>query len=245
MKHLESWCPTKAVERNGRWRATRDTQYLELSSRLVADLQIDCYQSLLEEYARGHLLDIGCGLVPFYGIYRENVDEVTTVDWAGSHHSGRHVDLFLDLSEPFSGIPDESADTVLMSDVLEHLPDPVLAWREVFRILRPEGAAIIGVPFLYGLHEEPYDFYRFTRYGLERHANQVGFASIKVFEYGGGLLALTVIAAKMTQKLPVVSTSIQFLGRLVSGLPGVAWVNTRLTARYPLGYAVVAVKGRE
>ncbi|MBM2829569.1 MAG: Methyltransferase type 11 [Gammaproteobacteria bacterium] len=63
---------------------------------------------------------------------------------------------------------EESVGTVLLLDVLEHLPDPELCMAEICRVLKPQGKIIIQVPFLYPLHDVPLDFQRWTRYGLER-----------------------------------------------------------------------------
>lgn len=43
--------------------------------------------------------------------------------------------------------PDESLDIFLTSDVLEHVPEPVAAQREIYRVLRPGGTHIFTVPF--------------------------------------------------------------------------------------------------
>ncbi len=63
-------------------------------------------------------------------------------------------------------IADNSVDTVLLLDVLEHLPMPEQAVSEIRRVLRPDGHCIIQVPFLYPLHDTPYDFQRWTENGL-------------------------------------------------------------------------------
>jgi len=61
-----------------------------------------------------------------------------------------------------------SFDTVLMMDVLEHLPGPDQAISEAFHSLKPGGHLILQVPFLYPLHDEPHDFHRWTAYGLRQ-----------------------------------------------------------------------------
>jgi SAM-dependent methyltransferase len=72
-------------------------------------------------------------------------------------------------------IPDNSADVVLLLDVLEHLKDPDVALKEIHRILCKQGILIIQVPYLYPLHDEPRDFQRYSKYGLERLAGKHGF----------------------------------------------------------------------
>lgn len=63
-------------------------------------------------------------------------------------------------------IRSNSVDTVLLLDVLEHIENPKKAIAEIERVLRPEGRLIIQVPFMYPLHDEPFDFQRWTIHGL-------------------------------------------------------------------------------
>ena len=56
---------------------------------------------------------------------------------------------------------------VVITEVLEHLQNPVEALREISRVLQPGGIVIMSTPFLHGIHEEPSDYWRFTEYGLE------------------------------------------------------------------------------
>ena len=66
-------------------------------------------------------------------------------------------------------------DTVLLLDVLEHLPNPEACVGEIARVLKPGGRLILQVPFLYPLHDTPLDFQRWTKYGLSRLVEQHGF----------------------------------------------------------------------
>jgi SAM-dependent methyltransferase len=76
-------------------------------------------------------------------------------------------------------------DTVLLLDVLEHVPDPAKVLSEIYRVLRPGGTLILSVPHLSRLHEEPYDFYRFTKYGLTHLLEVAAFRQIVVNQCGG------------------------------------------------------------
>ena len=61
---------------------------------------------------------------------------------------------------------DECFDTVLLLDVLEHIQQPDSAMAEVRRVIKIGGRIVVQVPFLYPLHDEPYDFQRWTTHGL-------------------------------------------------------------------------------
>lgn len=64
-------------------------------------------------------------------------------------------------------IKTDSVDTVLLLDVLEHLPRPEDCIAEIWRVLHQDGKIVLQVPFLYPIHDEPYDFHRWTCHGLK------------------------------------------------------------------------------
>jgi SAM-dependent methyltransferase len=130
------------------------------------------------------LLDFGCGLVPLYDAYRGFVSSIVCLDWENSPHSNPYLDATQDLSGVIN-LESESFDTILVSDVFEHLPDPALTWTELNRLLRPGGKIILNVPFFYGLHESPHDYYRFTEYALRLLAERAGFAVVELESIGG------------------------------------------------------------
>ena len=67
-----------------------------------------------------------------------------------------------------SRLPSDTFDVVVMASVLEHVQQPFEAAREIGRILKPGGSALLGVPFMFPIHARPHDYFRFTEYGL-RH----------------------------------------------------------------------------
>lgn len=115
---------------------------------------------------KGRVIDLGCGKAP----YKEDILKVTNeyirVDWKNSYHKNSKVDVQADLTKhlPFD---DEYADTVVSFQVMEHLPEPSFFLAECWRILKPEGTLFITVPFMWHVHEAPYDYYRYTHHGLE------------------------------------------------------------------------------
>lgn len=123
--------------------------------------------------ARGRLLDIGCGSKPYRSLFEPLVDEHVGLDHDQTIHDRSAVDVIGTAYE----IPgDESSyDTVLCTAVLEHMEEPEAALRECHRVLKPGGCAIYTVPFIWHLHEEPRDFYRFSKHGLKYLFEKVGF----------------------------------------------------------------------
>jgi len=136
-----------------------------------------------KQFARGRLIDIGCGIKPYQQIFADCVTEHVGVDHELSLHDKSNIDL---LGTAYQiPVEDGSFDTAVCTAVLEHLEEPELALKECFRVLRPGGYAIYSVPFIWHLHEEPRDFYRFTKYGLEHIFKKAGFVIIELEALSG------------------------------------------------------------
>lgn len=132
--------------------------------------------------ARSRVLDAGAGQAPYRELFRHC--DYTTLDWELSPHSAaRHADVVA----PLDRIPlvDRSFDAVISTQVLEHVPRPAEVLDELFRVLRPAGELFLTAPLVWSLHEEPYDFYRFTRYGLEELLRSAGFTDVHVKPHCG------------------------------------------------------------
>ena len=196
MRNEDQWVPTKFVQHGGSLKATKDRAELSVGSRLIASIVADLYGKALPVHATGRLLDMGCGQVPFYAAYRNHIEEAVCIDWANSPHRIEHLDMECDLTGEIP-LPDASFDTILLSDVLEHLPDPRLCWQEIERLLRPGGKLIMNVPFYYPLHEEPNDHYRYTRFALEHFAQSVDLTVVELRPIGGALEILADIVSKL------------------------------------------------
>lgn len=105
----------------------------------------------------------------------------------------RHADIIGDICvHDFKG---QQFDIVVMAEVLEHLHSPHLALENVHRALKQNGRLILTVPFIFPIHDQPYDYYRFTRYGLEyllRH-----FRDLSITERNSWTESIDVLSARL------------------------------------------------
>jgi len=136
---------------------------------------------LISRYASGRLLDLGAGRLAWRTLLQRNSAGYFSGDVAPEHPD---LDVICDASGqlPFT---DGSFDTLFCCSVLEHTREPWQAFREMRRVLVPGGLAIVSLPFLLHLHDEPHDYYRFTRYGLEYLAKDAGFEIVETVVNGG------------------------------------------------------------
>jgi len=135
------------------------------------------------KYMRGRLLDVGCGIRPYALIYDEVVDQSIGTEVAYSPHGTAAADVICSAdSLPF---PDESFDTILCTEVLEHTRRPWLAIGELARVACAGSHVIISVPFIYPEHEAPNDYWRFTVNGIRSLCEDVDLHILEVGCKGG------------------------------------------------------------
>lgn len=245
MKNVNHWLPTKYEVKGNRLRGSRNPVHLSISSRLMTDITGSFYQQYIPKYVRGKLADLGCGNVPFYDVYKNLVSENICVDWPNTMHKNQFLDFECDLNKPLPFSTWEF-DSIIISEVLEHISSPEIIWSEMARILKPQGKILLSIPFFYKIHEAPFDFYRYTEFALKNFADKNGLHVLELKSFGGLPEILTDILAKNLVKIPLVgkiccsllqdfcwffvNTS---MGKKVSGNSGVA---------YPLGYFMVVEK---
>ncbi|RPH31770.1 MAG: class I SAM-dependent methyltransferase [Bacteroidales bacterium] len=245
MKYIENWKPSKFVFKKGKLRASRDSKEVGYSSRLVADLVAEFYDHNAKEYIKGNLIDLGCGKVPLYEVYKNLVSSVTCVDWENTIHKNQFLDYTQDLNQPLN-FADESFDSIILSDVLEHIRRPEALLKEMNRVLAKNGVLMMNVPFYYCLHEEPFDYYRYTEFALKSMVQDNGFKIIKLETIGGAPEILADIQAKLAIRIPFVG---KFLALFIQKI---TWwfiktkfgkkVSKQTSKKFPLIYVMVAVK---
>ena len=103
-------------------------------------------------------------------------------------------------------IPIESGsiDTILSSQMLEHVVNPQKCLDEMFRVLKVGGVCIITVPFFNEEHSEPIDYYRFTRFGIIYLCKNSGFKIEQFHQRGNFYTCITqIIIRKLIDKYDI------------------------------------------
>ena len=136
-------------------------------------------QEAAGRYGRGRVLDAGCGRRP----YAEFFSDYTGLEFDRVRYADAPADVWGSGMElPFR---DNAFATVFSSQVLEHVPEPWRMVAEMARVLEPGGHLILTAPHIWGLHEAPHDYFRFTCYGLEHLARRVGLQPVEVRPMAG------------------------------------------------------------
>ena len=132
-----------------------------------------------QSFVKGLTLDVGCGLRPYEKTFFSGASCYLGTDYL-SERSRPDV-ICSALQIPFA---ENSFDTVVSTEVLEHVPDPLQMLREIHTVLKPGGHLVLSAPMFWPRHEVPYDFYRYPYDGLLFLLEQSGLELVKLFNRG-------------------------------------------------------------
>jgi SAM-dependent methyltransferase len=201
-----------------------------------------------EQYGTYRVLDVGCGVKPYYPFFRPFVTEYVGVDVVDNPAA--------DLHGPIERlpVPDGSFDVVLCTQVLEHCLDPPQAVRELRRVVAPGGRVLASTHGVEVYHPSPEDLWRWTHTGLERlFATNAEWASLTVRPVGGttaclGKLLSTYVdlLARRLRIAPVGKLAVRAINRVAPAVdrrfailreprPGTLFVNYHVVAEAPKG----------
>jgi len=135
----------------------------------------------LSPVLNGHLLDVGCGSKPYESLF--DIDSYTGLDIETevTHKRGIADHFYNGDRFPFD---DDKFDSVLCNQVLEHVFNPDDFLSEIYRVLKPGGKLLLTVPFVWDEHEQPYDYARYSSFGLSYLIEKNGFKIIEQRKIG-------------------------------------------------------------
>jgi SAM-dependent methyltransferase len=166
----------------GRFHADRPTDLHRLPRwhRLAYMMRrLDSTLERLSTELEGTVLDFGCAEMP----YRRLFEECIGADLPGNPRA--EIEIKPDGTLP---LEDESVDSVLSTEVLEHVEDPQTYLSECFRVVRAGGRMLLSTPGIFVWHPDPVDYWRWTSQGLRFEIERAGFEVIH-FEGIVGLVA--------------------------------------------------------
>ena len=136
-------------------------------------------------------LDVGCGLRPYEQHFPIGSYVGVDVETSGRDHSLKAPDYFYDgRILPFES---KSFDGVISTQVLEHVPNPSALLAEINRIVKPNGGLILSVPFAWQEHEAPFDFSRFSSFGLVFLLKEAGFETKQITKDIGSIESIAIL----------------------------------------------------
>lgn len=150
----------------------------------------------------GVAIDIGGGKSPYKKLMR--CDRFESIDVEDRTGTGEVTIADVNVSIPLES---NTVDLIVCTEVLEHLHTPTVALSEMYRILSPGGILVVTTPMVWQDHEEPNDFYRYTKYGLKFLVEQAGFTDHDIKPSNGywyTMIALLVSRMRHPLFIPIV-----------------------------------------
>lgn len=186
------------------------------------------------ENATGLVLDIGAA-DRWIAAHLPETTSYVALDYpaTGNEFYNARPDIFADACH--LPVANGCVDSVVCLEVIEHVPDAALAVKEIARVLKPGGRAWISMPFLYPVHNEPFDFQRYTEFGLRRDMARAELEVVDLHRSGhairaaGLVMSLAIAGGVDTRRgtlkallLPVAVIAI-FLTNMTTWLLSLAW----------------------
>jgi SAM-dependent methyltransferase len=134
---------------------------------------------------KSRILDAGAGQCTYKPFFKHCDYVAVDIGVGDSTWDYSHLDIIAPLDR--LPVADASFDAILCTEVLEHLDKPEESLRELCRVLKPDGRLFLSVPFFHHEHQVPYDFFRYTSFGLKHLLQKAGFRteSIVIRPVGG------------------------------------------------------------
>lgn len=165
------------------WQAINDKFIDKDDYFYLTPSHLSFYKTLLpviKKYAKGNLIDLGAGKLILRNFVLPIVSKYQSLDIKKTHPE---LDFVANIEK--MPLKNNSFDSILCIQVLEHAPSFWLALDEIARILKKDGVLILSVPHLSYLHGAPFDYYRFTKFALKKLLSERKMKIIKIIPVGG------------------------------------------------------------
>ncbi len=155
-------------------------------------------------------LDLGCGERPYKDLLNNKFASVVNADY---EKRCKDLDCYADAKNtPFAT---DTFDAVLLSEVIEHVENPGSVVNEIYRILKPGGYLILTWPLIYGLHEIPTDFIRYTEFGMDQLLRKNSLIIYKIKRIGDILAVIHTLIGQILSAIIESFKRARLMGRIV------------------------------
>lgn len=171
------------------------------------------YLSTVAHEATGKMLDVGCGDKPYRDLFDNvteyiGIDRPSSVDQKRPESAGRISQFDVVGSAAQLPFQNEIFDTILCTQVIEHLPNPVEFFLESARITTRCAKLLLTAPLVNPVHEAPYDFFRYTNYGLTELCLRGGWRVKSITPLGGAWLASGYLLLQTIEQRALLTSSL-------------------------------------
>lgn len=182
-------------------------------------VRVNLYRTISEYSSgiNGRVLDVGCGSKPYEELF--NFDQYVGLEYSATrNNASSKADIFYD-GKAFP-LENNSFDSVVCFQVLEHVFEPDNFIMEIARVLKPGGKLMLTVPFVWPLHEEPYDYGRYSYWALKYLLKQHGLEIIIQKRLSGGPgMFLAIFLSHLYYKLSKLPLKLKIMAELLTILP--------------------------
>lgn len=174
-------------------------------------------EDIVDKYDRKgkKLIDIGAGDCP----YKKDFKMLLYFSQDIKQNKEKTIDVIGDINKGLSKIYNKSFDYILCTQVLEHLKEPQLVFKEFNRILKTGGKVFLTTHMCYDEHMVPYDYFRFTKYGLKYLGESNGFRVEHIAPHGGIFQVLVRILNTLPIKLFFKSGFLYYFYLVIATIP--------------------------
>ena len=172
---------------------------------LQSKFTLPCIEKYFKNIKIGTICDFGCGDKPYQNYCGKEV-KYLGIDIDTENEK---ADIFASVCQKIP-LEDELSDYCVSFFVLEHVEEPQIKISEMYRILKKGGKIFMLIPMYWEEHEIPYDFFRFTKYGIEHLLKEAGFREINIYPLNGSFSIIGVTIAKMLNNFILLKPIIPF-----------------------------------
>lgn len=159
-------------------------------------------KQVLPKYCSGLVVDIGAGRCKYKSLITQYAQGYIAIDNLASEYQykqgeGLRIDVIGDVLK--LAFKDEAFDTVICTEVIEHVPAPFVLMSELSRITRKGGNVLLSTGWVAPYHQEPKDYYRFSKDAFRYLCHRHGLEMIELIPKGKAFTLMLYFPLRMLE----------------------------------------------